>query len=307
MLMPAISNVFALLLLLAPFSLAARRSPAQTASASAYDKAIFGRTLPPDQLAFLRQLAADASKSPVASGQVIEDKQFRKILKNVLPDCTFHYGSDMPLSKAVDTVFERSTEPAAIRAGRYLTLSGHSGPYLAGRAFLWFDLDEGVALGAFFFHPTNGEPTPSVNVFSREIRDPDIALGQLPPAFAEDLAVWSGDMSIPVVTARYFLNGSNKKLLLEHDEDFCKPASSAQEFNGDCDQANADAADMDVTAASFLEATHYATNATAWMISEDDRLFVQTRVSTCGGAFACRIRLDRERIHILSKGPVRRR
>jgi hypothetical protein len=35
---------------------------------------------------------------------------------------------------------------------------------------------------------------------------------------------------------------------------------------------NADAADMDVTAAYYLEQTHHATNATAWMIEGDDQV-----------------------------------
>jgi hypothetical protein len=39
-----------------------------------------------------------------------------------------------------------------------------------------------------------------------------------------------------------------------------------------CEQMNADAADMDVTAAYYLEQTHHATNATAWMIEGDDQV-----------------------------------
>ena len=50
-------------------------------------------------------------------------------------------------------------------------------------------MQEGIGLGGFYFHPTNGEPTPSVNVFSRQVVKEDyLKLSQLPPVFAEDLA-----------------------------------------------------------------------------------------------------------------------
>lgn len=44
------------------------------------------------------------------------------------------------------------------------------GPCLRGRGFLWFDLDEGIVLGGFYFTPTNGEPTPTLTVFSRQLK-----------------------------------------------------------------------------------------------------------------------------------------
>ena len=113
-----------------------------------------------DQLAFLKPFDG------VAAQDLLHDKQFPKLMRNVIPDCMFHYGHDMTLLEAMETVLERSPQPVEIRDGRYLIVSG-TGPYLQGRGMMWMDLHDGVALGAFFFHPTNGEPSPAVNVLSR--------------------------------------------------------------------------------------------------------------------------------------------
>jgi len=50
-----------------------------------------------------------------------------------------------------------------------------------------------------------------------------IQLSQLPPAFAQDLRQWSARSAIAPITTRYFITGSNKKILLEHDEEYCAP------------------------------------------------------------------------------------
>ncbi len=56
-------------------------------------------------------------------------------------------------------------------------------------------MQEGIGLGGFYFHPTNGEPTPSVNVFSRQVVKEDyLKLSQLPPVFAE---AWSSGLRSP--------------------------------------------------------------------------------------------------------------
>ncbi len=269
------------------------------APASSYDKAIFQKPIPPDQLAFLNQFAG------APSNDLYRDKQFRKLMRGAIPDCVFHYGRDMPLSDALDLVFKGSTLPVQIHDGRYVTLSGRRGPYLAGRGFLWIDMQDGIALGGFYFHPTNGEPTPAVNVFSRQVKEDALKLSQLPPAFAEDLVQWSFDSRIPPVTTRYFITGANRKILLEHDEDYCAPAAGVPPPN--CRQMNATAADIDVDAAYYLEQTNHATNATAWMITGQDQVaWLQVRESTCGvgpDPLGCRIRMARERTQII----IRRR
>jgi hypothetical protein len=104
----------------------------------------------------------------------------------------------MPLLEAMETVLERSPQPVDIRNGRYLIVSGRSGPYLQGRGMMWIDLQDGVVLGAFYFHPTNGEPTPAVNVFSRQVKEEFLALSELPPAFAADLGRWSSWRPAPL-------------------------------------------------------------------------------------------------------------
>jgi uncharacterized protein YecT (DUF1311 family) len=270
---------------------------------SNYDKGIFLKPIPSDQLTFLNQF------SGVAAKDVFRDKQFRKLMKSFVPDCMFHYGRDMPLSDALEIVFQGSKLQVQIRDGRYFSMSGLNGPYLDGRGFLWIDMQEGVGLGGFYFHPTNGEPTPSVNIFSRQVKEDALGLSQLPPAFAEDFVHWTEVSRVPPVTTRYFLTGSNKKILLEHDEDFCSQMGGNAFGGSDCLVMDADAADLDMNAASYLEQTHHATNATAWMITGEDQVaWLQVRQNTCGRGpdpLGCRIRMTHQRTAvIIHRGPV---
>lgn len=266
-------------------------SPAQVSN---YDKAIFQKPIPNGQLAFLNQVAGSSTND------VIRDKQFRKLMNSVVPDCMFHYGHDMPLSDALDRVLLGSSLPVQIRDGRYVMVSGRSGPYLAGRGFVWIDMQDGVALGGFYFRPTNGEPTPTVTIFSRQLKQTSLRMSQLPPAFAEDLSQWSVESNVAPVTTRYTITGNNKKILLEHDENYCAPPDPTRApAEGDCDQMNADAADIDMYAAYYLEQTHHATNGTAWMITGDDQVaWIRVRDNTCNigpNPLNCRIRMTRQR------------
>jgi hypothetical protein len=268
------------------------------APASNYDKAIFQKPIPSDQLAFLNQLAGTASKD------LVRDKQFRKLMRSVIPDCTFHYGWDMPLLDALETVLKGSPLPVQIRDGRYVLVSGRSGPYLAGRGFLWVDLQDGIALGGFYFHPTNGEPTPTVNIFSKQVKEECLKMSQLPPEFAEDVSRWSAESRVPPITTRYFITGSNKKILLEHDEDYCVALDGAAAPPQDvCEQMNVDAADIDLDAAYYLEQTNHVANATAWMITGEDKVaWVRVRDNTCRTGpdpLKCHIRMTRERTHLI--------
>jgi hypothetical protein len=278
------------------------QAPSSQAPVSSYDKTIFLKPIPTGDIAFLNQFQGVPAKD------VMRDKQFRKLMKSFVPDCMFHYGRDMMLSDALDIVFKNSTLQVQIRDGRYLTMSGLNGPYLAGRAFLWVDLQDGIGLGGFYFHPTNGEPTPSMNVFSRQVKEDYLALGQFPPEFAEDMVRWSEESRVPPVTTRYFLTGSNKKILLEHDEEFCGPMNAANApADSACVLMDADAADLDMDAANYLEQTHHATNATAWMINGPDQVaWLQVRDNTCGrgpNPVGCRIRMAHERTAVIIKRP----
>jgi uncharacterized protein YecT (DUF1311 family) len=281
--------------------------PPLRAPVSTYDKAIFEKPIPADQLNFLNQFAG------APASDLYQDKQFHKLMKDLLPSGMFHYGRDMSISDALDYVFKGSRAPVQIRDGRYVMLVGNNGPILAGRGFIWIDTQDGVVLGGFFFHPTNGEPTPSVNVFSRQIKDEVISLADLPPAFAEDMSQWSEGAGVPALTTRYFITGSNRKVLLEHSEDYCSPTDGTVAPSGDeCEQMNADAADTDMIAASYLEQTHHTTNATAWMINDPEQVaWIRVRDNTCGRGpdpLGCRIRMTRERTHVIIKrGPLPRR
>lgn len=277
---------------------APRQSQDPQASASDYDKAIFQKAIPSDQLQFLAQFAG------TPTNDVIRDKQYRKSMQSVISDCMFHYGRDMMLPEALVKVLIGSPLPVQIRDGRYVMVSSRSGPYLAGRGFMWIDMQDGIALGGFFFRPTNGEPTPTVTIFSRQLsKEKSIKMTQLPAAFAEDLSQWSADSYIPAVTTRYSISGANRKVLLEHDENYCAPADPTKTpVENDCEQMNADAADIDMNAAYYLEQTHHATNGTAWMIGADQTAWIQLRDDTCRtgpDALKCHIRMTRQRTHAL--------
>jgi len=264
---------------------------------------VFQKPIAADQLAFLNSFAGRPAND------LVRDGKYKKLMHTVIPDTMFHYGIDMPLSDAVEKVMQGSSAPVQIHDGRYLVVSRANGPYLRGRGFIWIDLQEGIGLGGFYFHPTNGEPTPSVTVFSRQVKDEDaMQLSQLPAAFAQDLSQWSADSSIPPVTTRYFITGSNKKILLEHSEDYCAPAAgAAAPSQADCEQMNADAADIDMNAAYYLEQTNHATNATARMIEGNEEVaWIQLRENTCRvgpDPLRCRVRMTHEHIHGIGHAP----
>jgi hypothetical protein len=266
-----------------------------------YDPSIFQKPIPKDQLASLAQY------SGWRSGDVWKDKQFRKLLKQIIPDCMFHYGSDKPLDTAMDEALSGSPDPAVVRDGRYLVISGSRGPFLAGRGFLWLDLQDGVGLGGFYFHPTNGEPSPTLTVFARQIKEKAIGMSDLPLPFAEDLSVWAQQERIAPITTRYFIGGSNRRLLLEHDEDYCAPADGSPAPAPDvCQQMNADAADVDVNTAYYLKQINYATNGTAWMIvGNEQTVWIGVRDHTCGSLLGCRVSITHEHIHVMTGRPVR--
>ncbi|MGB6834377.1 MAG: hypothetical protein WA829_10610 [Candidatus Acidiferrum sp.] len=274
----------------------ATRAP--QAPVSNYDKSIFQKPIPSDQLTFLSQF------SGAESGDLVRNRQYRKLMHDVIPDCVFHYGWDMSLSDALEKVLVGSPLAVQMREGRYLMVSGRSGPYLAGRGFMWIDMQDGIGLGGFYFHPTNGEPTPTVTILSKQVKEKLLEMSQLPPAFAEDLREWSGEAGIPPVTTRYFISGLKEKTLLEHDEDYCALAGvTSSPADGSCEQMNAGAADIDLNAAYYLEQTHHATNGTAWMIVGQDQIaWIAVRDKTCRlgpDPVLCRIRMTRDRTHVI--------
>jgi len=286
----------------APSSSPESPSPEPHASVRTDDTSIFLQPIPNDQLSFLNHFAGMPAKD------VVRDKQYLKFMRRVLPVCIFHYGWDMSPFDAFQRVLTGSPLPVQIRDGRYFAVSGRSGPYLQGRGLMWVDMQEGVALAAFYFHPTNGEPTPTVTVFSRQVKEESLRLSQLPLGFVEALSLWSVESGVPAVTTRYFIGDSQKKILLEHDEDYCAPINPANASPaGNCEEMDADAADIDLNAAYYLEQTNYATNATAWMIVGPDQVaWIELRDNTCRirhELLRCRISMTRERTHIVLSRP----
>jgi uncharacterized protein YecT (DUF1311 family) len=264
---------------------------------------VFQDRIPANQLALLKRFEG------MQSGKAMKDTQFHEVLRGVIPDCDVHYGWDMPLLEALDAVMEGSKIPVQIRDGRYLIVSGRNGPYLDGRGLIWIDLQEGIGLGGLYFHPTNGE---MIAVFSQQVRmeEKSVAMEQLPVAFVNDLGRWSDAFRIPPVTTRYFLTGSNVRVLLEHDEDYCSAAVAAGPGtpgpqSNHCEQMNADAADLDLNAAYYLQQVNYRTNATGWMIvSREQEDWIQDRDTACKvepDPLGCHIRMTREHMHVVLK------
>ena len=297
------------LALCAIFLLPAIASAQQPSPPAPYDKSIFQNPIPPDQLTFLMPLNGAPAKD------LLHDKQFKKLMKSTLPGWMFHYSYDMSISDALDHALGDSRDPVTIRDGRYLTASGQAtsfAPHPEGRALLWIDLQDGIVLSAFYFHPGNGEPTPTITVFSKQLKTDTLAMSQLPPAFAADLKQWVEASRLPPLTTRYFIGALNKRILLEHDEDFCGVLyADVAPTPESCQQMTADAADLDMNTAYYLEQVHFATNATAHRITgEDQTAFLQLRAHTCGGIadpLGCRIRLTREHVHTVQTHQTHRR
>jgi uncharacterized protein YecT (DUF1311 family) len=270
-----------------------------------YDPAIFQRAIPPPELTGL--LSAEGAPS----GQIYRDKNWHKLLRSAMPGVNFHYGRDVSLPDTIDLALDGSSNPVLVRDNRYVILSGHhtTDSWLRkdGRAMLWIDTHDGLIVGAFFFHPSNGEPSPTVTLFTKMIKQDGIGLSQLPPAFLTDYARWQQANGISPVLINYFIGDQNKKFFAEHDADFCLYNDSTAPPSNDCDQMNADAADNDMIAASYLEQVHYATNATAWMINDPDQTsWIAYRDRTCAhgpNPISCRVVMTHERIHKIQHRP----
>lgn len=264
-----------------------------------YDPGIFHKSIPAVELADLTRHAGEPS------GNLWRDRRFRKLVDANTPDVMYHFGNDKPLQVCMDLALDGSRVPIQVRDNRYVMVGGWSSLYgFHGRAFLWFDTQAGILLGGFYFNPVNGEPTPTLTVFSKQTNVAELSLGQLPPEFARDLSEWTIAAGVPAITSRYFIDEQKKRTLLEHDEDFCLAPDGGHAPAGDpCEQMNEKAADIDLTAAEYLSSVHYATNATAWMADGYDRgAWIQTVNATCGVTVSCRILMTRRRTRAILSG-----
>jgi len=228
-----------------------------------YDPALFQRRIPKAEMAFLSQYEGRTSN------ELYRDKQFRRLMHEFVPDCTFHYGRDKSMFDALDEVIQGSSEPVQVRDGRYAMVFGRRSLTGPGRALLWIDMHAGIGLGAIFFYPSNGEPTPTLTIFSSQVNQGSLKVSELPAAFVQDMTRWAAIVGVPAVTTRYFINAAGKKTVLAHEEDYCKGGLSGAGTAGTaCEEMNAEAARVDVAAAHFLDQTNYASNATLRMVAE---------------------------------------
>jgi uncharacterized protein YecT (DUF1311 family) len=258
---------------------------------------VFQNPIPSDQMAFLNEFAGRSTRD------LSRDKRFKQLMKLVTPKTMYHYGSDMPLSVAIENVLDGTPRPVEIREGRYVMASTRGGLYLNGRGFVWFDMKNGIALGGVYFHPVNGEPTPTLAIFSRQLQQTSLSLSQLPLAFAVDLSNWIRSAQVKIVSPRYFIPENGRKYVLIHDEDYCDhPADAPAPPQDVCQRLNAEAADADLNAADFMAQTHNAANATAWMLSPEQVVWIGIRNQNCGMGpmgMNCRIRLTRQRTRLI--------
>ncbi len=257
-------------------------------------QAVFQNRIPADQLAFL---SGYAGATPT---ELMKDKRFKALMKLITPRTTYHYGRDMSLSDTIETMFDGTPFPVQIREGRYVTVGSHGGTYLSGRGMLWFDMQEGIGLGGVYFHPVNGEPTPTLAVFSRQLKQTELGSSQLPVPFQQDLEHWSAMANLPTITVRYLVPETGRKYVLVHDEDYGGQAPGQPPPPPDiCQEMNADAADADMNGAYFMKESGNAANATAWRLMPDQMAWIGVRDRTCGAGLACRITITRRRTRAL--------
>ena len=223
----------------------------------------FTKLITNTQLAFLNDYAGRAVDN--ADGK----QKVKTLVGMVAPYTPYHYGADFPLPQVISTLLLNEPQPIEIRDGRYAILSGFRNAIHNRRVLLWIDMRERVALGAIFFDPSNGEPSPTLTIFSEQLDLRSVRMSQLPRAFAEDLRRWAANAGLPAVTTRYFIGATGEKTVLAHDENFCARTEGQVGLpdKSVCREMNAKAALIDMTATRFMEQTHNASNATVRMIA----------------------------------------
>ena len=229
----------------------------QAASRPTPPPAVFQNLIPIEKLAFL----ADYAGRDIS--ELKADTRFIELMNHVTPDTVFHYcGSDMPLIHASELALSGARLPIGVREGRYVMAASPSNPCKSARGFVWFDMKEGIVLGGVYFHPVNGEPTPTLTVFTRQLKQKSLSMCQLPEAFEQDVNRWALAANGPVVTARYFIPDDGKKYVLVHDENYCAPSENALQWGPPaCKAIQSDAASIDSKAEEFIKASHHAANA----------------------------------------------
>ena len=209
------------------------------------------------------------------SGDLYRDKHFRKLMKSFVPDCLFHCGRDMPLGDALDVVLKDSRVPVRVRDGRYVTVPGLGGPLPArARVFVDGSADWDWAGRVLVSSDEWGADAQPGGVFAAGEGRPD-ELWRVAAGVRAGYGEMDCGFASAVSADGLLITGENRRILLEHDADYCSPAYGRVGPGGSgCEQIKADAADLDVTAAYYLEQVHYATNGTAWMIGPDQQAWL---------------------------------
>jgi len=239
--------------------------------------------------------------------EIEKDKRFRELEKQITPPTRYFYHYDKPLSEARDEVLDDDPAiPISVREGRFVMVATAGGPdaHMSGRGFLWFDIQAGIGLGGIYFHPTNGEPTPTLAIYSKQLTDTYLSMGQLPPEFLADLSQWAMIARLRTISPVYFIPANGRKYALVHDGDYCQhPPGTPAPNQNDCEEMNAEAADADMEAAYFMQQTHNASDATAYMLNPDQMAWLGLRERTCGDGLVCRITFTRQRTRVLLGHP----
>ncbi len=248
--------------------------------------AVFHDLIPAGELGFLADYDGKMPK------EIERDKRFRQLEKLITPPTYYFYHRDKELSDARDEVLDEAPMPISVRDGRYVMVASAGGPNqnMQGRGFIWIDMQTGIGLGGIYFKPSNGEPTPTLAIFSRQLTDTYLGMSQLPPEFLVDLNQWALIAKVHATSPRYFIPANKKKYALIHDGDYCAHTAGAPAPPEDeCQEMNAEAADADLEAAWFMKETGHLSDATAFLLEPDFGSWMALRQRTCGAGLACRI------------------
>ena len=258
-------------------------------------------TADPGRLSWLRDLAGASTHEATLAGH------FDDLVSDAAPDVAYHFHVDMPVANALRMILRGAGEPILVRANRFVILSACNTPACSdGRAFVWADTERGIEIAGIDFAPSNGEPTPTLTLFSKQVLDPVTKRVQLPPDFVEDLATWTRASRHRSVAARYFVNRDGIKTVLLHDEDNCHGADRSSLAATLCRSMNLDAADQDLAAAYYVLLATFAdkTPMRAALQADEDK-WLADRKATCGvgtdgPALACRLKAAQERASALT-------
>jgi hypothetical protein len=248
--------------------------------------AVFHDLIPTDQLGFLADYDGKMPKD------IERDKRFRHIEGLITPNTTYFYHYDRELSETRDLMLDEDPMPISVRDGRYVMVASAGGPdqHMHGRGFIWIDMQTGMGLGGVYFKPSNGEPTPTLTIFSKQLTDTYLGMSQLPPEFLVDLNQWALIARVHSTSPRYFIPANKKKYALIHDGDFCAHAEgTVAPPEDECEEMNAEAADADLEAAWFMKATGHLSDATAYLLEPEFTAWIAVRQRACGAGLACRV------------------